>query len=132
MTLECPLCHKSVDTHEFKITAGTRGGFECPACKQMLHFAQPHAALRRTLSLLVSLVTLLVFRVRSIPLLIGGSLVLWAPVQLGVNAYCVRRMPLGLKPWQPPPQKSPLWKPDVHSSLTRDRGGSRSDDKRFD
>jgi hypothetical protein len=64
----------------------------------MLHYSQPHAAFRRTLSVLLSALLLLMFGVRNVLFVLSGSLLLWAPMQLLVNAYSVRRMPLGLKP----------------------------------
>jgi hypothetical protein len=105
MTLECPLCQKSVETSDLHRIPGSGGGFNCPECKQMLHFEQPHRIFRASLSLTLSAIVLLFFGVRSILFLLGGCLLLWAPVQLLVNGYCVRRMPLQLKPWIPPRQK---------------------------
>jgi hypothetical protein len=86
----------------------------------MLHFEQPHAILRAAISLVLSAIILLSFGVRSILLLLGGCLLLWAPVQLLVNGYCVRRMPLGLKPWT-----SPKFRLEIRRGLRRRRRQAR-------
>ena len=120
MTLECPLCRKNVETTSLHLIPQTGGGFNCPECKQMLHFEQPHAIFRAALSLALSTVILLIFGVRSIPLLLGGCLLLWAPVQLLVNGYCVRRLPLSLKPWT-----SPKLRLEIRRGLRRRRRQAR-------
>jgi|SRR5208282_4198 len=101
MCLDCPFCGKSVDTVEFKITRETHGGFECPECKQLLHFSQPFAAFRRTLALALSALLLLLLGVKRMVWLVLGAVALWPFMQLLVNGYCVPRMPIQLKPWKP-------------------------------
>jgi hypothetical protein len=121
MRLECPVCHKPVYTSDFKIIPGTGGGFDCPECKQMIHYSQPHAVFRRTLALGLSVILLMMFGVHKVLWLLGGALLLWAPMQVLVNAYCVRAMPLGLKPWVPRSTqgKTPLWEPHVPQLFTQ-------------
>ena len=131
MTLECPLCHKPVQTGNFKKIPGTGGGFECPECKQMLRYGQRNAVFRRTLAVMLSLILVMFLGVQKVLFLVGGTLLLWAPMQLLVNAFspCA----LFLKPWRPHSAKNPLWEPDVPQLF----GGSsnrrtRSDTKRND
>ena len=102
MFLECPLCGKSVDTADFKITREAHGGFECPECKKVLQFAQPHAAFRRSMALVLSALVLMVLGVQRPVWILIGSIVLWPFVQLLVNTAMVHRIPLRLAPWKAP------------------------------
>jgi uncharacterized paraquat-inducible protein A len=99
MILNCPHCQTGVEVAELRRHPGTGGGYECPTCKKMVRFAQPHALFRRTISLLMSCGVLLVFGVRKPIVFAVGSLLLWLPMSIAVNMYCVYAMPLGLKPW---------------------------------
>jgi hypothetical protein len=64
----------------------------------MVRFAQAHAFFRRAISLVLPFVFLLIFGVRNPLILVIGSILLWAPMSIPVNMYCVYMMPLGLKP----------------------------------
>jgi len=105
MMLKCPMCNAAVDSVDFHIKRGSRGGFDCPACGQMLHFSQPHAAIRRSASLAISFAALLVIGVRSPVKLAIAALLLWPIAQLMVNAYCARWFKVSLKPWTPLPAR---------------------------
>lgn len=102
MTLCCPLCGKALETGELTVQPGTRGGFACPRCGKLLHFSQSHPYLRASISLLISATLLYFAGVRTPFTFILGTLILWVPISLLFNAYCVRIMPLGLKPWKVP------------------------------
>jgi len=96
--LECPHCNRAVVLSELRRPSG--GGYhECPFCGGMVRLAQPHAFLRRTVALILSAFVLLLFGVRNPLALVAGSLLLWVPMSIPVNMYCVYAMPLGLKPW---------------------------------
>ena len=101
MLLDCPLCGKSVETANFKITRKAHGGFECPECKGLLQFSQPHAVFRRSLAVALSALLLVVFGVHRVIFVLLGSLILWPFMQLAVNGYCFRTMTTSLKPLTP-------------------------------
>jgi hypothetical protein len=101
MLLDCPLCGKSVNPADFKATPVTRAAFECPECRGLIRYLQPHAAFRRSLALIASALLLVVLGVRHWVWLLVGSVLLWPLAQLVVNAYLVGRMPLLLAPWKP-------------------------------
>jgi hypothetical protein len=106
MMLECPICKGLINSNDFKVVRGSRGGFNCPACGKMLHLAQGWRPLRITLAVCVSLLAVLLVGVRR-PLVIAMvSLMFWPFVQLLVNAYSVHFVPQGLKPWKPPADHS--------------------------
>jgi len=77
MQLQCPICKGSIDSRDLRRKAGTGGGYECPECNQMVRFSQPHALFRRLVSLVISILTVRVVGIRSIPWLLAGSLLLW-------------------------------------------------------
>lgn len=52
------------------------------------------------ISLLISCLALLIFGVRNPIAFAIGSLLLWLPMSIAVNMYCVYAMPLALKPWK--------------------------------
>lgn len=87
----------------------------------MLKFRQGYAAFRRTAAILASAAILVLFGVRNVLFILGGTLLLWPFAQLIVNSYRARRLPLWLVPWSPPKRrtrskradKNPLWDPDV-------------------
>ena len=109
MTLCCPLCGKALETGELTVQPGTRGGFACPRCGRLLHFSQRHPYLRASASLLISALLLYCFTSVRTPLTFFlGTFVLWVPISLLLNAYCVRIMPLGLKPWNAPRESRTL------------------------
>ena len=101
MLLECLSCRTLIETADFKITWKAHGGFECPECKQLLQFSQPHAIFRRGLAVVISALLLLVFGVQRIVWLVLASLLLWPFMQLVVNGYCFRAMATSLKPLKP-------------------------------
>jgi uncharacterized paraquat-inducible protein A len=100
MTLKCPHCRNGIDAAELRRQSGTGGGYECPACKQMVRFAQPHAIFRRAVSLLLAAIVLMICGVRNPLMLVIGSILLWVPMSIAVNMYCVYAMPVGLRPWK--------------------------------
>ena len=101
MLLNCPLCGKTVNSADFRVTPETHGGFKCPECGGLLHFSQPFAAFRRGLALLLSALLLMSLGVRRPLILLIATFAAWPFMQLLVNAYCMRRMPLRLAPWKP-------------------------------
>jgi len=101
MRLDCPLCGKSVNSADFQVTWESHGGFKCPECGRLLHYSQPFAAFRRSIAIILSALLLTILGVRRLYLLFIGMLLLWPFMQLLVNAYCMRRMPLRLAPYKP-------------------------------
>jgi hypothetical protein len=101
MVLKCPHCSTDIDVAELRRQPGTGGGLECPVCKEMVRFAQPHAFFRRALSLSLSVIVLLIVGVRKPLVLAIGSILLWVPMSILINMYSVYAMSLGLKPWKP-------------------------------
>ena len=100
MVLKCPLCSAAVDSKDFEIKRGTRGGFFCPACGKMLHFAQGYQPLRVTLAICVSFFLVLVVGFTQ-PLIIAVmTLVCWPVTQLLVNGLFARYFKVSLKPWK--------------------------------
>jgi len=89
-----------IEASDLRRIDGTGGGYECPACKKMVRFSQPHALFRRAISLLLLTIVLLLVGVRSTIILVMGSVLLWIPMSMAVNMYCVYAMPLGLTPWR--------------------------------
>ena len=108
MMLYCPLCGKALETGELTVQTGKRGGFACPRCGKLLHFSQSHPYLRAFISLLISATILYFAGVRTPVTFTLGTLILWVPISLLFNAYCVRIMPLGLKPWKAPRESRTL------------------------
>ena len=101
MRLKCPYCENLVEVKELKRQPGSGGGCECPSCKEMVRLAQPHAIFRRSVSLLLSCLALIVFGVKNPFGLFIGSILLWIPVSLAYNSFCYFVMPTQLKPWKP-------------------------------
>jgi hypothetical protein len=101
MILKCPHCSTDIHVSELRRQPSTGGGLECPVCKGMVRFAQPHALFRRALSLSLSVTILLIVGVHKPLILAIGSILLWLPISILVNMYCVYVMPLGLQPWKP-------------------------------
>jgi len=77
------------------------GYHECPFCNGKVRYVQPHAAFRRTIALVLSTVVLVILGVQNPLTLVIGSLLLWVPMSIPVNMFCVYTMPLSLKPWKP-------------------------------
>ena len=98
MLLECPLCGTRIQAKELNSIHQKSGGLDCPQCHQLLTFSQPYAAARRTVAFVLALALLFVLGVRSPVWLLIGGVLLWPFVQLLVNAYCARRLPLSLRP----------------------------------
>jgi hypothetical protein len=89
-----------IKASDLRRVEGTGGGYECPVCKQMVRYSQPYAIFRRTVSLLLSVIVLLLVGVRRPIMLLVGSVLLWIPMSMLVNMYSVYATPLGLKPWK--------------------------------
>ena len=100
MPVKCPHCQNTVGTSELRSVPESGGGLECPSCKGMVRFVQPHAAFRRSVALLLSCLALMAFGVRNPLLFIGGSVLLWIPMSMAVNMYCLYVLPLSLKQWK--------------------------------
>ena len=97
-----------MDTQELRVASGTRGGFQCPKCSRLSHFAQPNPVLKFTTSFGLSALILWIVGVRNIFGFVAATLLLWIPLSLLVNAYFVQLLPLRLKPWDPPSPKKGL------------------------
>ena len=101
MILDCPLCHESVDTSELHRLPGTTGGLECPKCRKVFRFHQPYLVLRTAISVLISAGILWIAGVRSVPIFLVGTFIVWIPISLVFNAYLVHVIPPVLVPYKP-------------------------------
>lgn len=54
------------------------------------------------------MVILMIAGVRHPLTLTIGSLLLWVPMSIAVNMFCVYTMPMGLKPWEEREGKKPF------------------------
>lgn len=100
MALTCPHCRNVIEAHELRRQPATGGGYECPLCRGMVRFVQPHAPFRRTIALTFSFIATVLIGARRPIAILAGTLLLWAPMSIPVNMYCVYKMPLGLKAWK--------------------------------
>jgi hypothetical protein len=101
VTLNCPFCGRVHDTSELRLLPNTGGGFRCPSCEKTLRFYQPYRILRFTISILISAIIVRLAGVRSVPIFVGVTAVLWIPISLFANAYFVHLVPLTAVPWKP-------------------------------
>jgi hypothetical protein len=65
----------------------------------MVRFVQPHAILRRTISLVLAGAVLATVGLRNPIWFVIGTALLWIPTSMIVNMYFVYRNPVGLRAW---------------------------------
>jgi hypothetical protein len=102
MILECPICKSFVNSADFKILRGAKGGFNCPACGKMLHFTQGDRPVRIALALIISLLATLLIGIRKLPEVAAATIVVWPLGQIFINSNFAHFFRVGLKPWRSP------------------------------
>ena len=101
MTLSCPLCDQTLEMSELEKVPETVAGRRCPRCRNILRYYQPYRALRVTISALMSAALVWVANVRSLPIFLLSTFVVWVPLSLIFNSYLIRVIPFTLVPWKP-------------------------------
>ena len=98
MTVQCPSCARSFELAE-RETGGISTGFYCPKCHERFVIPGPSREVAIK-SLVIAAVVWTVIGIRSIIGLIVGSVLLWIPISIFLNAGEMRRKGVVLRKWK--------------------------------
>ena len=101
MQVQCPTCSEQFNLAALERPGGITGGAHCPKCHQRVKYCPPYERLVAILSLLIAWGILFAYHVHSILGFIIGTVLIWLPVSLYLNAMSIRFKPPTLKQWKP-------------------------------
>jgi uncharacterized paraquat-inducible protein A len=83
----CPFCEEALDLPDLQLRWGLGGGSYCPKCQQQVYLSSPYSKRIAVLSLLLVVALLWILQVTSIFWFVAGTVALWVPISLLLNAY---------------------------------------------
>ena len=101
MMLRCPVCGANVDLTQLQLDWGVEGGPRCPKCLERVRYSNAYGGPVAILSLLVAVGILTLFRVHTYVVFFVGTVLIWIPVSLFLNAASVRIKPPTLRRRKP-------------------------------
>ena len=114
MKVCCPHCDREIDTHNIRMEFGRNNGPRCPECGGLLRPYRPHKRVVLVSSLLLGILTMEFFGVRSVAWFVLGTAILWLPFSLGLNILVHSAGPFKLEAVEPrrsrPDLLRRLWK----------------------
>jgi len=99
--VHCPICAEDFDSTALLVEAGMTGAVRCPKCQERVRISSPYGGRVAIVSLPAAWVILAVLHVRTILGFAVGTLLIWPPVSLLLNAASVRIKGPILKKWNP-------------------------------
>ena len=101
MILHCPFCAEDFDSSALVVEQGITGAVRCPKCRERVSISSPYGFPVAIASLLVAFVVLVLLNVRTILGFVIGTVMIWLPTSLLLNAASVRIKGPILKKWKP-------------------------------
>ncbi len=101
MTYTCPVCGNDVQAADLQQPGGVGGGTYCPKCQERVYVSFAHPKIVAIVSLLPAIGVLFLMKVTSVFWFVAGTLALWVPFSLVLNAYSSRFNAPTLKRWKP-------------------------------
>ena len=100
MMYRCPFCDHDFDAVELRQPAGLGGGSYCPKCQERVRISFPYGGLVAFVSVLIAIGILALAHVRTIFGYVIGTVLIWIPLSLALNAATVRFKVPTLKKWK--------------------------------
>ena len=101
MTYKCPTCGHEFDASALQHPAGMGGGLYCPKCQERVNVSMPYGRAVALISLVISVALLELLNVKNIAALLIGTVLIWIPVSMFLNAWSASLKPPFLKKWRP-------------------------------
>jgi len=99
--VHCPLCAEDFESTALLVEPGMTGAVRCPKCQERVRISSPYGGRVAVVSLLAAWVILADLHVRTILGFAVGTILIWVPVSLLLNAASVRVKGPVLKKWKP-------------------------------
>ena len=97
MKVRCPHCDQQIDPHEIRMEFGGDPGPKCPECGGLVRPYRPHRNTVFVSALLLGVLTMEFFSVKSPIWFVLGVAMLWVPFALGLNILLQRGKPFKLE-----------------------------------
>jgi len=101
VTFICPACGQQIDVASLRSPGGMGAGLYCPKCQERVHISFAYGRVVAVVSLLLALAILRLFHVSTALGFVVGTLLLWIPISLYLNALSTRLRPAKLTKWKP-------------------------------
>jgi len=101
MTYKCPACGEEFDVRALQQPAGIGGGSYCPRCNVRVYVSLPYGRSVALISLLIAFASLELLHIKTLIGFIIGTILIWLPLSMLLNAWSARLRPPSLKKWPP-------------------------------
>jgi hypothetical protein len=98
---QCPICFAEFDAIALQRPSGVTGASYCPNCKGRVQVSLPYGKPVAVISVLIAWGLLALMRVKTAFGIIFGTVLIWIPLSLYMNALLFRYRAPTLKKWEP-------------------------------
>jgi len=101
LTYKCPICVTDFEATAIRRPSGISGPSYCPNCQGRVRVVLPNSKYAAIIALLIAWVVLALLGVRSVFGVVIGTVLIWIPLSLYLNAVSFRYKSPVLKKWEP-------------------------------